>query len=438
MGRAADTARWAVVTGAFRTLGTFARMTGDPVGTALSGPEFLVDPYPFYDDVRRRGRIARGRLVWPTADYALCREILRDNRFIKAEDGTEEAPLVFRLAARRADPKVAHPLLPPSMLSVNPPEHTRYRTLVSKAFTPRAIEQLRPRVHVVADELLTAAARNDHLDLVTDFAGPLPVAIISEILGIPESDRAEFRRLGSSLSRMIDLDLGRRDYIDAMRALRELNEFFDRHIGRVRRDPGDDILSQLVHVEVDGDRLSDYELKATAILLLVAGFETTVNLIGNGTMMLLGDDEQRGLLRDDETLWPNAVEEMLRFDPPVQYTGRCAAEATEVDGVAIPKGRMVAVLIGGANNDPEVFPEPRRFDVTRANARDQIAFSAGIHYCLGAALARLEGHVALQTLFTRYPDLEPLAAPVRRRTRLLRGYDSIPVRLHAPAVQASA
>lgn len=436
MGRAADTARWAVVTGIFRSLSAVARLSGDPVGAALSGTEFLLDPYPFYDDVRRRGRIAPGRLIWPTADYALCREILRDNRFIKAEDGTEEAPLIFRLAAQRADPKVAHPLLPPSMLSVNPPEHTRYRTLVSKAFTVRAIEQLRPRVQQVADELLTAAAQNDHVDLIADFAGPLPVSIISEILGIPPADRAEFRRLGSSLARMIDLDLGRRDYIEAMGALRELNAFFDRHIDQRRRDPGDDILSQLVHVEVDGDRLTDYELKATAILLLVAGFETTVNLIGNGTLLLLDHDDQREQLRDDESLWPNAIEEMLRIDPPVQYTGRCAMEDVEIDGVAIPKRTMVATLIGGANNDPAVFAEPRRFDVARANARDQLAFSAGIHYCLGAALARLEGHVALETLFSRFPDLEAAAAPVRRRTRLLRGYDSIPVRLRSRAVQA--
>jgi cytochrome P450 len=255
------------------------------------------------------------------------------------------------------------------------------------------------------------------------------VSIISEILGIPPADRAEFRRVGASLSRMIDLDLPRRDYIEAMSALRELNEFFDRHIERVRREPGDDILSQLVHVEIDGDRLSDYELKATAILLLVAGFETTVNLIGNGALMLLDNPDQIKLLHDDEALWPNAIEEMLRLEPPVQYTGRCAMEDTVVDGVAIPKGRMVAALIGGANNDPSVFPDPRRFDITRENARDQLAFSAGIHYCLGAALARLEGHVALQTLFTRYPDLELAAQPVRRRTRLLRGYDSIPVTL---------
>jgi len=321
------------------------------------------------------------------------------------------------------------------MLSVNPPEHTRYRALVSKAFTPRAIEQLRPRVQELADELLTTAARAGSVDLVADFAGPLPVAVISEILGIPVDERAQFRALGASLSRMIDLDLPRRDYLAAMSALRELNAFFDRHIARVRAHPGEDILSKLVHVEIDGDRLTDHELKASAILLLVAGFETTINLIGNGALMLLAHPDQLQLLRDDESRWPNAIEEMLRFEPPVQYTGRCAMEDTEVDGVVIPKGRMVAVLIGGANNDPTMFTEPRRFDVARDNAREQLAFSAGIHYCLGASLARLEGHVALQTLFTRHPDLELVATPVRRRTRLLRGYDSIPVTLsRAPSL----
>jgi cytochrome P450 len=429
MGRVADNGRWALVSGVFRAFGTLARLTGDPVGGALSGSEFLRDPYPFYDDVRSRGRVARGRMIWPTADYRLCREILRDNRFIKAEDGGPDAPFLARMAGARSDPAIAHPLQPPSMLALDPPEHTRFRSLVSKAFTPRAIEQLRPRIQEVTSELLDAAATGGTLDVVHDFAGPLPVTVISEILGIPAGDRAEFRSLGSDMAKMIDLDLSRRDYLDAMSALRKLNAFFDGHIDRVRRDPGDDILSQLVHVEIDGDRLSNHELKATAILLLVAGFETTVNLIGNGTMLLLGNPDQLKLLRADETLWPNAVEEMLRIDPPVQYTGRVATQNVEIDGVAFPRKRMVAVLIGGANNDPEMFPDPRRFDVARDNARDQLAFSAGIHYCIGASLARLEGEIALQTLFTRYPDLEQVGQPVRRRTRLLRGYDSIPVQL---------
>jgi hypothetical protein len=435
MGRVADNARWAAVSGVFRTFGTIARLTGDPVGVALSGTEFLRDPYPFYDDVRDSGRIAHGRLIWPTADYRLCREILRDNRFIKAEDGGPDAPMLARIAGARSDPAIAHPLQPPSMLALDPPAHTRFRSLVSKAFTPRAIEQLRPRIQEVSAELLDAAGAGGALDVVHDFAGPLPVTVISEILGIPAGDRAEFRTLGSSLAKMIDLDLSRRDYLDAMSALRQLNAFFDGHIDRVRRDPGDDILSRLVHVEIDGDRLSDHELKATAILLLVAGFETTVNLIGNGTMLLLDNPEQLKLLHDDETLWPNAIEEMLRIDPPVQYTGRVATEDVEIDGVALARKRMVAVLIGGANNDPAMFPDPRRFDVTRDNARDQLAFSAGIHYCIGASLARLEGQIALQTLFTRYPNLESVGQPVRRRTRLLRGYDSIPIRLstHRPA-----
>lgn len=428
MGAAADSARWAVVTGLFRALGAVARVAGDPVGDALSGERFLVDPYPFYDEVRGRGRVVPGRLVWPTADFRLCQAVLRDNRFVKAEGGSSDAPLVFRLAGQRADPRVAHPLLPPSMLAVNPPEHTRYRTLVSKAFTPRAIERLRPQVQAISEELLHAAGALETVDLVEDFAGPLPVAVISEILGISAADRGEFRRLGGALAKMIDLDIRRWDYVRAMSALRELNSFFDRHIARIRREPGEDILSELTHAEVDGDRLSDHELKTTAILLLVAGFETTVNLIGTGTTLLLAHPEQRALLREDGALWPNAIEEMLRHDPPVQYTGRCATQNAEIDGVLIPKGKMVAVLIGGANRDPEMFAEPRRFDVTRENARDQLAFAAGIHYCLGAALARLEGQVALQTLFDGY-DLQPAGAPVRRRTRLLRGYDSIPLKM---------
>lgn len=424
----ADSARWAVVAGLFRALGVVARAAGDPVGDALSGDAFVVDPYPFYDEVRGRGRIAPGRLVWPTADFRLCQAVLRDSQFVKAEGGSPEAPLIFRLAGQRADPRVAHPLLPPSMLAVNPPEHTRYRTLVSKAFTPRAIEQLRPQVQEITDDLLHATGAAGTVDLVEDFAGPLPVAVISEILGIGTADRGEFRRMGAALAKMIDLDISRRDYVEAMRALRELNAFFDRHIARVRRDPGEDILSHLTQAEVDGDRLSDHELKATAILLLVAGFETTVNLIGTGTMLLLAHPEQRRLLGDDDTLWPNAIDEMLRYDPPVQYTGRCATQDLELDGVAIPKGKMVAVLIGGANNDPAVFADPRRFDVTRQNARDQLAFAAGIHHCLGAALARLEGQIALQALFDRY-DLQLDGKPIRRRTRLLRGYDSIPIQL---------
>lgn len=438
MGAVADSARWAVVTGLFRGLGAAARVAGDPVGDALSGERFVADPYPFYEQVRARGRVAPGRLVWSTADFRLCQAVLRDSRFIKAEGGSSDAPLIFRLAGQRADPRVAHPLLPPSMLAVNPPEHTRYRALVSKAFTPRAVERLRPRVQAITDDLLHAAEAAGTVDLVEALAGPLPVAVISEVLGIDAASRGEFRRLGAALAKMIDLDISRREYVQAMRALRELNSFFDQHIARVRRDPGEDILSQLTQSEVDGDRLSDHELKTTAILLLVAGFETTVNLIGNGTTLLLAHPEQRALLHDDDALWPNAIDEMLRHDPPVQYTGRCATQDAEVDGVVIPKGKMVAVLIGGANNDPAVFADPRRFDVTRPNAREQLAFAAGIHYCLGAALARLEGEIALQTLFSRY-HLQAAGTPVRRRTRLLRGYDRIPLQIEtAPAPERVA
>ena len=286
----------------------------------------------------------------------LVREILRDNQFVKAQADDRNLPLKFRMIERRADPTLPHPLAPPSMLSVNPPAHTRYRTLVSKAFTPRAIELLRPRIEELADEMLSAAAVNDEFDLIADYAGLLPVAVIGEVLGIPMTDRGYFRTLGARLARMIDLAVGLSDYTDAMAALRELDRFFDQHLARIRKDPGEDMLSKLVQVEVDGDRLTDHELKTAAILLLVAGFETTVNLIGNGLVLLLTNPDELAKLRDDGSLWPNAVEEMLRYESPVQYTGRISSTAVDVDGVHIPKHRLIALLIGGANHDPDVFP----------------------------------------------------------------------------------
>ena len=205
------------------------------------------------------------------------------------------------------------------------------------------------------------------------------------------------------------------------------------HLRRLRTEPGDDLLSRLVHVEDDQARLTEDELVATAGLLLAAGFETTVNLIGTGIVLLLTHPDQRESLGDDPNRWGNAVEEILRYDSPVQNTGRICRTATEVGGRTVRPHQVVSVLIGGANRDPAVFPDPDRFDVTRANARDHLAFSGGVHFCLGAALARMEGQVALQTLFARYPDVVLHGEPHRRPTRILRGYDALPVTLTATA-----
>jgi cytochrome P450 len=435
-GRGADTARWLLLTGTTRGLAAFTRRRGELVGTAVYDPAFLVDPYPFYEQIRAAGRLVPGSLLWLTADYRICRELLRSDAMGKPHPQGPDSPLLLRWFDRLMTPRMAHPLLPPSMLSVDPPAHTRYRRLVSKAFTPRAVEALRPRIEQLADELLTTRRVNGRLDLVSDYAGLLPVAVICEVLGVPAPDQARFRALGARVARLLDIDLTYREYRAAMNGLRELNVFFDEQLARVRRTPGSDVLSAMVQVEEDGDRLTDHELKASALLLLVAGFETTVNLIGNGFVALSSFPQERTKLLDDPSIWPNAIEEMLRWDPPVQYTARAATADVELDGEAVKRHRPVAALIGGANRDPTVFADPERFDVTRSNAREHLAFAAGIHYCLGASLARLEGEIALSTLLDRYPDVSLAGAPQRRRTRLLRGYDSLPVDLagrHAAA-----
>jgi cytochrome P450 len=199
------------------------------------------------------------------------------------------------------------------------------------------------------------------------------------------------------------------------------------HIDRLRANPGDDLLSRLVTLDSDGDRLTDKELMATAGLLLAAGFETTVNLLGTGTHLLVTHPDQLAILREDASLWPNAVDEMLRYESPVQNTARWAAQEVEICGVTVPRGMLVITMIGGANRDPEVFEEPERFDVRRPNARDHLSFSAGVHYCIGAALARAEGRIGLQRLFDRYPDLALAGPPTLRPTRTLRGFETLPI-----------
>jgi cytochrome P450 len=211
-----------------------------------------------------------------------------------------------------------------------------------------------------------------------------------------------------------------------------LHEWMVGHFNRLRRAPGEDILSQLVQVADEGE-LTEDELSAIAMLLLGAGFETTVNLLGNGALLLMGSPESRALLEQDPDLWPNAVEEILRYESPVQRTARTAMRDTQIAGQPIRQGELIVTLIGGANRDPAIFPDPHRFDICRSNARDHIAFSSGIHFCLGAALAKLEGEIGLRQLFARYPDLSIAGPPQRRTTRVLRGYDKMPVRLGSPA-----
>jgi cytochrome P450 len=319
---------------------------------------------------------------------------------------------------------------PPSMLVVDPPDHTRYRRLVSRAFTPRAIAAFEPMVERTAaallDQLEQRARDGAPVDLVDAYAAQLPVLVIAELLGVPVERREDFLRWGAAAAATLDPGLPFRRYLAAERGLRAMHAFLRQHFDRLRQDPGEDLVSRLVGLPGD-EALSERERHATVMLLLGAGFETTVNLLGNAVVLLDAHRDQWDALRADPAGWPGAVEEVLRHDSPVQITGRSVRAEVELAGVRLRPGSRVMVLLGAANRDPEVFPDPDRFDTTRANARDHLAFSGGIHYCLGAGLARLEAVVALRALTERFPRLRVDGRPVRRDLQTLRGFEHVPV-----------
>jgi cytochrome P450 len=398
------------------------------------------DPFQTYDAIRERGLLSKGPFGLVSASHTVCASLLRSETFgvgLRPESLPRPVGFLMKSAARGAAPT---PVDPPSMLAVDPPVHTRYRRLVSRVFTARAMESLRGRIEVLAGELLEelAAGTDDPVDLVAGYAAQLPVTVIAEILGVPVAMREQFLEWGNGAAVTLDIGISYAEFTRAERDINALRTWMLDHFERLRTSPGDDLLSQLVQVKDEQGRLSEDELAATAMLLLGAGFETTVNLIGNGTVALVGHPEQLERLRADSSLWPNAVEEVLRYDSPVQRTARVAMAPTRLAGTALTTGQLVVALLGGANRDPAVFDDPHRFDVGRPNARDHLAFSAGVHYCLGAALARLEGEIGLRTLFERFPDLTLVGSPTRRATRVLRGYDAIPVRLSPRFAGASA
>jgi cytochrome P450 len=337
-----------------------------------------------------------------------------------------ELPRPLRALISRTDPGVANPVEPPAMVVVDPPDHTRYRHLVAQSFTPRAIDSLNTRVADVTMELVDRIAGMPHLDLISDFAAQLPVVIIAEILGLPADDHPRMLQWGRSGAPLLDIGIGWKTYRNAINGLRGADRYLGEHFRLLRAgEPGDNPFSRLA---ADG-ALTTRELTANAALIVGAGFETTVNLIGNGIVLLLQHPEQLARLRDDPDLWPAAVEEILRLDSPVQMTARTAGCDVEIAGEHIAAGDMVALLLGGANRDPHVFTDPARFDITRANARDHLAFASGVHACLGAALARIEGATALRALFETFPDMRLTAPPQRRGLINLHGYARLPAQL---------
>lgn len=326
-----------------------------------------------------------------------------------------------------------HPLEEPSLLSIEPPDHTRYRALVSSVFTARAVARLSDRVASTAetllDEIATATGEDTTTDIIDAYCAILPVAVISDLLGVRPADRRLVLELGELAAPSLDVGLPYRGFRDTEMGLRRFHMWLGGHLAELRRNPGDDLISQLIQASLDGRPLTDRELRATAGLVLVAGFETTVNLLGNGVRLLLDHPEQLRVLEANPMQWPNAVDEILRLESPVQLTARVCRRDTELAGQPIRAGRPVTTILAAANRDPAMFADPHAFDVTRSNAGRHLAFSSGRHYCVGAALARAEGEIGLRRLFARFPDLASAGIPVRRPTRVLRGWVSMPVRL---------
>ena len=424
--------RWSLGHALPRTLLRRAARQGDLHGRMFVATQSdgLATLEPVLDELRTHGPFYQGKYAAVSVDNAAVRALLSNpdvaSGFVPADGGSR----LSRLQAWAMEDAPLGPLTPPSLLVTEPPDHTRYRKLVSRVFSVRAVEQLRGRTQQIATELLDRIDPSSPVDLVASYCSLLPVTVIAEILGVPERDREKVLRFGAAAAPSLDLGLSWREFRHVESALREFDHWLERHLDGLRRHPGEDLLSQLVAAQEDGVSLTDTELKSTAGLVLAAGFETTVNLLGNGIALLAQHPEQRRLLAERDDLWPNAVDEVLRVDPPVLLTGRMTTADTEVVGVPMKRGSVMVGLLAGANRDPRVFPQPEKFDVARENARDHVSFSAGRHYCLGAALARMEGEVGLRTLFERYPEPRLEQGAVRRNTRILRGYQQLPVTLN--------
>jgi hypothetical protein len=391
-------------------------------------PAFLADPYPFYRRLREHAPVFKTEQgFWLLSRYDDVASSLRDKRFGKDFTGT----IMRRYGADRLkEPTIAN--LSRTMLVLDPPDHTRLRGLVTKAFTARRIADMRPRIRALVDQQLDRVVDKGAMDVIRDLAHRLPVIVICDMLGIPEEHRAGFL-VGSNVSgRILDPVPMTPEELAHANAMTEAgNSYFDQLCDLRRREPQDDLTTELVRAEEAGDRLSGEELRANIGLLFGAGHETTTNLIGNGLLALHRSPDQWRRLKDDPSLVPGAVEELLRFDSSVQMTGRVTNTEVEIGGVALPAGESVIMLLGAANRDPAQYADPDRLDVGRQNVRP-MSFGGGIHHCLGAQLARLEAELVFSALVERLPSLElpEKDKPQWRRSFTLRGLTELPATWH--------
>lgn len=420
--------RWLALHGFVRGASKLLARRGDPQGRMIADPTVRADPVAYAEELRAQGPIVEAAIVHLTVDHEIAGDLLRSEDFEVMPIGSN-LPKPLRWVANRTNSGLLHPLEPPSMLSVEPPDHTRYRKLVSSVFTPRAVAALRDRVKDTADSLLDELTDAGTVDVVERYCSQLPVAVIGDILGVPDEDRPRVLEFGERGAASLDIGLTWSQYRTVYRSVAGFNGWLSQHLESLRRNPGDDLMSQLIAASAEGARLNERELMATAGLVLAAGFETTVNLLGNGIRILIDRPQHLETLSQRPELWPAAVEEILRLEPPVQLTARRATKDTEIAGTPIPRGRAVIAYIAGANRDPKVFDDPHVFDLERENAGRHLSFSGGRHFCLGAALARAEGEVGLRAFFERFPDARLAGEGSRRETRVLRGWASLPIAL---------
>ncbi|MFC9926999.1 cytochrome P450 [Streptomyces sp. NPDC127190] len=390
-------------------------------------PAFLADPYPAYAELRARGRVLRYEPTdqWLVPRHADVSALLRDRRLGRTYQhrfSHEE----FGRSAPPPEQEPFHTLNDHGMLDLEPPDHTRIRRLVSKAFTPRTVERLKPYVDGLARDLVAGLVRRGGGDLLTEVAEPLPVAVIAEMLGVPESDRGQLRPWSADICGMYELNPSPETAARAVRASVEFSGYLRELIAARRKEPGEDLISGLIAAHDEGDRLTEQEMISTAVLLLNAGHEATVNATVNGWWALFRHPEQLAALRADHCLVPSAIEELMRFDTPLQLFERWVLDDIEIDGTTIPRGAEIAMLFGSANRDPEVFADPDRLDLTRRD-NPHISFSAGIHYCIGAPLARMELAASMTALLEQAPTLAPAAEPERKPNFVIRGLQGLRV-----------
>ncbi|MFJ8718152.1 cytochrome P450 [Streptomyces violaceus] len=390
-------------------------------------PAFLADPYPAYAELRAKGRVHYYEPTnqWLVPHHADVSALLRDRRLGR----TYQHRFTHEEFGRTAPPQEHEPfhtLNDHGMLDLEPPDHTRIRRLVSKAFTPRTVERLKPYVRGLADDLASALVTAGGGDLLKDVAEPLPVAVIAEMLGIPESDRAPLRPWSADICGMYELNPSEETAAKAVRASAEFSDYLRELIAARRKEPGDDLISGLIEAHDEGDRLTEQEMISTAVLLLNAGHEATVNSTVNGWYALFRNEAQLAALRTDHTLVPSAVEELMRYDTPLQLFERWVLDEIEIAGTTIPRGAEIALLFGSANHDPEVFTAPDRLDLTRVD-NPHISFSAGIHYCIGAPLARIELAASMTALLEKAPALRLAEEPQRKPNFVIRGLEGLSV-----------